>query len=383
MAGLTFLLFEHPHTTENKTYVITSLQHFVTEGTYETGDPSGGFKYSNRFTALPVDVAYRAPRVTPKPVIQGLQTAIVCGPPGTEIYVDNYGRIKAQFHWDRINQRNENSSCWIRVSQAWAGKVWGCVVLPRVGQEVLVGFLEGDPDQPMVVSCVYNGDQTQPYALPDYQTRTVLRSDSTPGGGACHEIRLEDKKGVEEFYVHSSGELNMHVETNRHETVKWDRHLEVYGEKNTAIGKDRYLKVKKNDAGEIDGSLTRKIGGDFATKETNRCDQAAMNMYLKGGMNVVVEAGLQLTLKGPGGFITIGPSGVTIQGIMVLINSGGAAGAGTPIDPLPLKPVVGVDPPPTGTPDYSIFMPTEPPSTSNASGSTPVEASEEEGGASS
>jgi type VI secretion system secreted protein VgrG len=378
VSGFTIQLFEHPRASENKTYVLTSVQHMATEGTYETGSAAGGFTYSNHFTALPVDVSFRAPRVTPKPVIQGLQTAIVCGVPGTEIYVDEYGRIKVQFHWDRINMRDENSSCWIRVSQIWAAKRWGVVFLPRVGQEVLVGFLEGDPDQPIVTGCVYNGDQTQPYELPTYQTRSVVRTDSTPGGGACNEIRFEDKKGNEELYMHASGEMNIHVEVNRHETVKKERHLEVYGNQIESIGWDKHLKVKYDDVAEIGGKVSRKIGDDLVQEIGGSHSEKAGNIYLKAGMNVVVEAGMQITLKVGGNFISISPAGVTIMGTMVLINSGGAPGVAMPGMLKPLKTVVGVDPPEAGTPDYSIFMPTTVADPGNASGSTSVEASEED-----
>lgn len=379
VAGYTFELFEHPRADQNQTYVLTSVQHIATEGTYETGDPNGGFTYGNRFTALPVDVPFRAPRITPKPVIQGVQTAVVAGPPGEEIYVDKYGRIKVQFHWDRFGQRNENSSCWMRVAQNWAAKRWGFVFLPRIGQEVVVGFLEGDPDQPIVTGCVYNGDQMPPYALPAYKTRAVLRTDTTPGGGACHQVYFEDKAGAEELYTHSSGDLNIHVEVDRHETVKGERHLEVYKDKHESVGKNTYLKVTEDDAAEIGQNLSRKIGGDLVLDVGgSHSEKAGQEIYLKAGMKVILEAGMQITLKAAGGFVDIGPAGVTIQGTMVLINSGGAAGSGSAKSTKAIPKVVGADEPPTGTPDFNIFMPTNVGDPGDASGSTPVEASEED-----
>src|SRR5262249_20953401 len=158
-SGYSLGMIEHPRGSFNQRYLLTSVQHSATEGTYETSDNTPAFTYTNHFTCMPLSMSlsFRPPRVTPKSVIQGLQTAIVAGP--EEIYVDNYGRIKVQFHWDRLHLRNEESSCWIRVAQNWAGKRWGAVFIPRVGQEVLVAFLEGDPDQPMVIGAVYNGDQ--------------------------------------------------------------------------------------------------------------------------------------------------------------------------------------------------------------------------------
>jgi type VI secretion system secreted protein VgrG len=381
VSGYTFDLLEHPRADCNQTYILTSVEHSASQS-YESGDPRGGFSYSNSFNCMPLSVRFRAARVTPKPVIQGLQTAIVAGVPGEEIYVDNYGRIKVQFHWDRFGQRNENSSCWIRVAQNWAGKRWGVVFLPRIGQEVLVGFLEGDPDQPMITGCVYNADQIPPYDLPDYQTRSVIRTDTTPGGGACNQVHFEDKAGAEEFYMHASGEMNIHVEVDRHETVKGERHLEVYKDKHESVGQNTYLKVTQDDVAEIGQDVSRKIGGNLILDVgSSHTEKAGQEIYLKAGMTVVIEAGMELTLKGPGGFVTIGPTGVTIQGTLVLINSGGAAGIGSPQSPKTVPKLIGVDPPESGTPDYNIFMPSNVSDPSDASGSTSCPPSEpEEGG---
>jgi type VI secretion system secreted protein VgrG len=370
-SGYTFDLIEHPRGDTNQTYVLRSVEHRASES-YETGDVSG-FRYSNRFACLPLNVRYRAERVTPKPVIQGLQTAVVAGVPGEEIYVDSYGRIKVQFHWDRFGTRDENSSCWIRVAQTWAGKRWGFVFLPRIGMEVLVGFLEGDPDKPMIMGCVYNADQIQPYDLPTYKTRSVIRTDTTKGGGACNQIHFEDLAGAEEFYMHASNDFNIHVKHDRHETIEGQRHLEVYKDRLESLGASTYRKVTKDDVGEIGQDLSRKIGGDLQVDAGgNVNEQAGMNINLKAGMNVVVEAGMMLTLKASGGFITIGPSGVTIQGTMVLINSGGSAGSAQGPSTKTMPKIVGVDEPETGGPDYNIFMPSNVADPSDTSGSTPV-----------
>jgi type VI secretion system secreted protein VgrG len=377
VSGYTFDLTEHPRGDMNQTYILQSIAHMATEA-YETSDEAG-FSYSNNFACLPLSVRFRATRATPKPVIQGLQTAIVAGVPGEEIYVDNYGRIKVQFHWDRFGTRDENSSCWIRVAQNWAGKRWGVVFLPRIGQEVLVGFLEGDPDQPMVMGCVYNADQIQPYDLPDYQTRSVIRTNTTPGGGACNQIHFEDKAGNEEFYMHASGELNIHVEVDRHETVKGERHLEVYKDRHESVGQNTYLKVTQDDVEEVGQDLSRKIGGDLILDVGgSHGEKAGQEIYLKAGMNVVIEAGMEITLKGAGGFITIGPSGVTIQGTMVLINSGGAAGSGSAKSTKSIGKLIGVDPPDAGSPDFNIFTPSNVADPGDASGSTSVTPGETE-----
>jgi type VI secretion system secreted protein VgrG len=377
VSGYTFNLIEHPRADVNQTYILTSIQHAATEA-YEVGG-HGEFGYQNHFSCMPLSIRFRPARVTPKPVIQGLQTAIVAGVPGEEIYVDNYGRIKVQFHWDRFGVRDENSSCWIRVAQNWAGKRWGFVFLPRIGQEVVVGFLEGDPDQPMITGCVYNADQIQPYDLPAYQTRSVIRTNTTPGGGACNQIHFEDKAGNEELYMHASGELNIHVEVNRHETVKGERHLEVYKDRHESVGSNTYLKVATDDVAEIGQDLSRKIGGDLVLDVGgSHAEKAGQEIYLKAGMKVVIEAGMEITLKAAGGFVTIGPSGVTIQGTMVLINSGGAAGSGSAKAAKPIPKLIGVDPPEAGTPDYNIFMPSNVVDPGDASGSTAVKPAETE-----
>ena len=164
-SGGKFKVRDHVASSEKgKGYVITSLQHSATEG-YESGDASD-FKYHNNFTCIPDSVVFRPARTTPRPMIHGVQPAVVTGPPGEEIYPDKYGRVKVQFFWDREGKRDDKSSCWVRVSQDYAGKAWGTVTIPRIGQEVLVSFLEGDPDRPIITGRVYNADQTPPYPLP-------------------------------------------------------------------------------------------------------------------------------------------------------------------------------------------------------------------------
>jgi type VI secretion system secreted protein VgrG len=371
VSGYTFDLFEHPRGDVNQTYVLTSIEHMATEG-YESGE-DGGFSYENSFTCVPRSVRYRSRQTTPKPVIQGLQTAIVAGVPGEEIYTDKFGRIKVQFHWDRFGKRNEDSSCWIRVAQNWAAKRWGFVFLPRIGQEVVVGFLEGDPDQPLVTGCVYNADQMPPYSLPDFKTMSVLRTNTTKGGGGCNELHFEDKKGEEEVYIHASNEFNIHVTKDRHETVKGERHLEVYKDRTESVRKSRYLAVGGDDAARIGADLSRQIGGNLIVQVgQSHAESASQEIYLKAGMNIVIEAGLEITLKAAGGFVTIGPTGVTIQGTMVLINSGGVAGVGTPQTPKSVPSPKPVTEARIGSPDYNIFMPSNVGDPGDGSGSTSV-----------
>jgi type VI secretion system VgrG family protein len=199
--GAKFTLTDHTSTGFAGTYLITSVQH-VGIKTAEPQDPT--HYYANRFTCIPDTVPFRPARSTPKPRVQGPQTAVVVGPSGEEIYTDKYGRIKVQFHWDREGMSDENSSLWMRVSQPWAGSDWGTIFIPRIGDEVIVDFLEGDPDRPLVVGSVYNQARLPPYALPTNRTVTAIRTRSSPSGsGAFNEIRFEDKAGSEQILIHS------------------------------------------------------------------------------------------------------------------------------------------------------------------------------------
>ncbi len=201
----------------NKKYVLTSIEHAANQDWEKESE----LVYNNQFTCIPFEVPYRPKRVAPEPVVQGSQTAIVVGPQGEEIYTDKHGRVKVQFHWDREGKRDENSSCWIRVSQSWAGPGWGAITIPRIGHEVIVDFVEGDPDRPIITGRVYHGINKPPYPLPDEKTKSTLKSDSSLGGGGFNEFRFEDKKGSEEIFVHGQKDCNTVVENNTtHTTAK-------------------------------------------------------------------------------------------------------------------------------------------------------------------
>jgi type VI secretion system secreted protein VgrG len=376
-SGYSFDMQDHYRRDLNKTYVLTEVNHYASVGHTYVSDSTdeGAETYSNTFECIPKSVPFRPPRVTPKPLIQGPQTAVVTGPAGEEIYVDKYGRVKVQFHWDREGKKDEKSSCWIRVSQPWAGKAWGGMWIPRIGQEVIVEFLEGDPDQPIITGRVYNAEQMPPYELPTHMTRSTMLSRSTKGGTKqnFNELRFEDKKGAEQVFLHAEKDLDLRVKNDAREIVLHDRHLivennqieKVQKDKHLQVGGNQYEKIGKDYSREIAGSAMEKVTGDSSlevignqnTKVTgdisrqsvmniheksgmNWAHEAGMQIHLKGGLNVVIESGLQITLKGAGGFININPVGVFIQGNMVFINSGGAAGAGSgtsPKDPKPTK----------------------------------------------
>src|SRR5215831_2867011 len=317
-------------------YLLTSIQHSARlAGDYRSGG-SSAFQYHNTFTCIPFAVPYRPLRRTPKPFIQGSQTASVVGPAGEEIFTDKYGRVKVQFHWDRESQANEKSSCWIRVAQTWAGKRWGTMFLPRIGQEVVVDFLEGDPDQPIIIGSVYNAEQMPPYPLPEHKTRSTIKSRSSKGEGVqgFNEIRFEDKKGQEQFFIHAERNQDIRIKKDRFETVGEEYHLIVGKDHFEQIKGDRHHHVQGDQNGKVDGTISLEAGMDMQEKVGMKYAlDAGMEIHLKAGMNLVIEAGMSITLKAGAGFIVIGPAGVTVSGIPILLNSGGAAGAGSGSSP--------------------------------------------------
>lgn len=352
-SGYKFDLEDHYRPDMNHAYVLTEVQHVATVGgTYSIDTTDTGEHYSNRFTCIQSEVPFRPPRVTPKPFVQGPQPALVVGKSGEEIWVDKYGRVIVQFYWDRVGKDNEKSSCWVRVSQPSAGKNWGAMWIPRIGQEVLVSFLEGDPDRPLITGRVYNAEQTVPYTLPDHQTVSTFKSRSSKGGGSdnYNEIRFEDKKGSEQIFINAEKDMDLRVENDSREYVGANRHLIVKTNQQEMVEGDKSGHVKGSHLEKIDGDMSLQIGGDQSEKVgggyslevgqaidekvgTKRATDAGTEIHLKAGMRVIIEAGMQISLKGPGGFVDIGPTGVTIQGTMVLINSGGSAGSGSGASP--------------------------------------------------
>jgi type VI secretion system secreted protein VgrG len=348
--GYKFDLQEHPLNAMNVSYVLTEIQHVASvAGTYRTEGSLGEDNYSNHFACIPADVQFRPPRLTPKPFVQGPQTAVVVGKSsdqdsvndqqaggdGEEIWVDKWGRILVHFPWDR----KKAISCWVRVSQDWAGQGWGMINIPRVGQEVLVSFLDGDPDRPIVTGRVYNDVQTVPYKLPDNGTRTTFRTSSSTGGGTAHynEFRIEDKTGSEQLFLRGEKDFDTRIlndsrewiGNNQSSMVQQDRMEKVGGDDNLSVTGNINQKAGQNISVQAGQNLYEKSGMNFA-------HEAGMAIHLKAGMTLVLEAGTELTLKVGGNFIDINPAGVTIVGSMVMINSGGAAGSGcgsSPTDP--------------------------------------------------
>ena len=326
-----FELTEHERKDNNGQYFITQVSHLAIDATYRQEKTKTGesYKYENFFQAIPKKVPFRPLRVTPTPKVYGLQPALVVGKAGEEIWTDKYGRVKVQFFWDRIGKKNENSSCWVRVSQIWAGKNWGWVTIPRMGQEVLVDFLEGDPDQPIIVGRVYNADQTTPYTLPANQTQSGIKSRSSKQGGTedFNEIRFEDKKGSEMVTVHAQKDMETTVENDDTQTIQRNRTIKVDGTHTETIKGNTTIEITEGNL-----STTLKKGN-----ETRTLDMGNQDITLKmGNQTTKLNMGNQTTtislgksehtamqsieLKVGASSIKVDQMGVTIKGMMIKIE---------------------------------------------------------------
>jgi type VI secretion system secreted protein VgrG len=336
--GALFKLKEHAREDQNRELLMVSSEYRLYSDAYQSETGKDGNRtellFDCDFSAIGKEFTFRAPRSTPRPLVQGPQTAIVVGKAGEEIWTDKYGRIKVQFHWDRVGQDDESSSCWVRVAQGWAGKRWGQLYIPRIGQEVVVSFLEGDPDQPLVTGSVYNADCMPPVTLPDQASRSTLKSNSTKGGEGFNELRFEDKKGSEQVFLHAEKNQDHYVKNDLLEWIGNNHHQMVEKDKMEQVSGDKSSTVKGDLNEKVTGTVSMDAGMDVQTKAGMKYGvDAGMDIHIKAGMNVVIEAGMSITLKAGGGFIVIGPASVAISGTPVLLNSGGAAGSGAGVSP--------------------------------------------------
>ena len=318
-------------------YILTSVHHIAHGGNkYRSGDDSE-FVYSNSFTCIPDALPFRPQRTTPKPCIMGAQTAVVVGPAGEEIFTDKYGRVKVQFPWDREGKADANSSCWLRVGTSWAGKQWGAIQIPRIGHEVIVQFLEGDPDAPIIIGSVYNAASMPPYKLPDEKTKSTIKSLSSKGGDGFNEMRFEDKKGSEQVFIHAENDLDIRVKNDRMETIMHDRHLQVKNNKHEKVDADRHETIGKShfekittdrhvDVGGkeavhitgsqsvgVDGDVIEEVGGEFSQKVTGKAT-------IKVTGDVLIESAATITLKVGGSTIKISSSQIEIKSTMVKVD---------------------------------------------------------------
>ncbi|ENM5914071.1 type VI secretion system tip protein VgrG [Vibrio mimicus] len=328
-AGYKFDLQEHLDPAMNRDWVVVSVNHQgeQPQALQEDGG-SGATTYSNQFNLIPGHLHWRA-EPQPKPQVDGPMIATVVGPEGEEIFCDEHGRVKIHFPWDRYSNGNEQSSCWVRVSQGWAGSQYGFIAIPRIGHEVIVSFLNGDPDQPIITGRTYHATNTPPYTLPEHKTKTVLRTETHQGEG-FNELSFEDQAGKEQIYLHAQKDLDGLVENDHTAVIRHDQHLTVENDQFTQIKHNQHLTVegesrtlvKLDSSSEISGSLQQKIG-------SKAIYDAGTEVHLKAGNKLVLEAGNELTIKAGGSFIKVDAGGVHVVGSAINLNSGGSAGSGS------------------------------------------------------
>lgn len=352
------------HALDKNAVVLTAVEHSATEP-LTSGVRGGSGEYRNNFTAIPATVKYRPERVTRRPVVEGPQTAVVVGPSGEEIYTDKYGRIKVHFHWDRLGKKDENDTCWVRVGELWAGKNWGMIFTPRIGQEVVVDFLEGDPDRPIVTGRVYNAEQMPPYALPGNMTQSGVKTRSTKGGGAedFNELRFEDKKDSEDIYFHAQKDFHRKVEHDDDLIVLHDQTIKIKNDRTEEVeeGNEKITVSKGNRTVTIskgDESLTVETGkrttvinaDETCTVKTGnrKVEIQAGKDDLKVAQTVMVDAGTSITLKVGGNSILINQKGIFLVaakfGLAVGGGGAGASGGGASFDVDPAKIALAVSP---------------------------------------
>ena len=302
--GGLFSLTDHPRGDQNREYLITRATHQLQSDAFDAipGLIQGPI-YNCEFSTIDSQETFRPARTTPKPMVQGPQTAVVVGKSGEEIYTDEYGRVKLQFHWDRYGKKDENSSCWVRVAQVWSGKNWGAIHTPRIGQEVIVDFLEGDPDRPIITGRVYNADQMPPYGLPANKTQSGIKSRSSKGGSGdnFNEIRFEDKKGKEQVYIHAEKNQDNVVENDETTSVGHDRTEDVGHDETITIGNDRTEQVGKNEKITIGVNRTEMVGAnETITIGSNRSVKIGSNKTETIGINKAETIGVakELTIGG-------------------------------------------------------------------------------------
>jgi type VI secretion system secreted protein VgrG len=249
VTGYKFNLTDHFRKDMNTSYLLTDIQHTAETTAYSTVKEDLVETYSNTFQCIPANVPFRPVRVTPGATVMGPQTAVVVGPSGEEIHTDKYGRVKVQFHWDRVGKNDDKSSCWIRVAQFWAGKNWGAIFTPRIGQEVIVDFLEGDPDHPLITGSVYNDALMPPYSLPANQTQSGILTRSSKGGAAanCNEIRFEDKKGSEQVFIHAEKDMQREVENDDSLTVGHDQTITIKHDRTEIVEQNETVTIKQGN----------------------------------------------------------------------------------------------------------------------------------------
>jgi type VI secretion system secreted protein VgrG len=324
-------LTEHDHPALNREWLLTGVTHKGQQPqALEEEGGSGSTTYHNDFRAIPADRTWRPnPQTINRPIMDGPQIAIVTGPEGEEIHCDEHGRVKVRFPWDRYAENNEHSSAWLRVSQGWAGGQYGFIAIPRIGHEVIVSFLDGDPDQPIITGRTFHATNTPPYALPEHKTRTTLKTRTHKGEGS-NELRFEDEAGEEQIYFHAQKDLDLLTENNRTEVIKNDSHL--------TVDNHHKAQIKGNDHVTVDGEKRQQTGKDHSFNVTGTLhlkagtawlSDSGTELHIKAGQKAVIEAGAEITLKAGGSFVKIDSSGVAMGGAVIKLNAGDSPGKGS------------------------------------------------------
>ncbi len=365
--GLAFDLIDHPREDLNIRWRTVSITHTGKQHSSQQEEAFGsehGTSYHLKATLIPNQADWKA-ELLPKPRIDGPQIATVVGPPGEEIYCDEWGRVKVSFPWDRASQDNEHSSCWIRVAQGWAGTMWGAMAVPRIGQELIISYLDGDADQPIATGRAYRAANLPPYELPKYKTRMTIKSQTHKGAG-FNELRFEDEKDQEEIYVHAQKDQNITVNNNESTFVGNDRNETVQRNENITIGNDRQLSIQGNSRSQINGEQQHAVQGprttaiqadDHLSVAGNRTLKvgsrfglgSGRQIHLQAGDEIILDAGVSLTLQAGGHCLRLDPSGIHTS---VEVEVGAAPGkvaainVSTPtlLEPTDMTPPISISP---------------------------------------
>jgi type VI secretion system secreted protein VgrG len=335
-------LTEHPRCDWNDLWLLTAVEHrgrqpqVLEESVTSDGESFQG--YRNTFVATPWDVVFRPALCPEKPRMSGYQPAVVTGPKDLEIHCDEYGRVKVQLAWDRDGELNEHSSCWLRVATGWAHDHYGSVLIPRVGMEVLVGFIDGDADKPLVMGCLPNAATPIPLDLPADKTRSIFRSQSSPGGGGYNELRIEDKKGAEEIYLRAQRNWTQHVLNDQQLQVDNQRSVVVTGTARHELKSDEQRITHGQRQTEVRQDDHLSVLGDQQVRVNSQATSASAQIHISAGQQVVIDGGVSATIQAGGQWINIGPGGIFSSVPIVVGGSPMAATSAAPVVPgLPEK----------------------------------------------
>lgn len=317
---------DHPLATLNISWLVVSVQHTGEQPQVLQELANGSSHYQNQLELYHKDAPFFLPRRQAKPVLSGFQTALVTGPEGQEIYTDEHGRVKVQFHWDRPRAGDETTSCWLRVAQGWAGAGYGQHFLPRIGQEVMVAFAEHDIDRPYVIGCVHNAVNTPPAHYPAQHSQSGMRTLSSPGGSGFNELRFEDKKGKEQIVLHAQRNWYRKVKRTSRTEIGGNEHLWIGGEDTRRISGEEHLTINKNRLVNITGNQDLHVmQNKHLHIDRKWLSKTEQELHVKAGQMIILEASTAMSFDAGGSTLLINSAGIQMQGATVRVNTGGAA----------------------------------------------------------